>query len=54
MPQSLEQIYLHIVYSTKDRRPFLQEESLRENLHAWWVRRSTIAASRFRMNCVGC
>ncbi len=26
MPQSLAQIYLHIVFSTKDRRPFLQDD----------------------------
>ena len=26
MSQSLTQIYLHIVFSTKERRPFLQEE----------------------------
>ena len=36
MPQSLAQIYLHIVYSTKDRRPFLQEE-LRRLLRKYGV-----------------
>ncbi|MEZ6054516.1 MAG: IS200/IS605 family transposase [Planctomycetaceae bacterium] len=35
MPQSLAQIYLHIVFSTKDRRPFLQNESLRDELHKY-------------------
>lgn len=35
IPQSLAQIYLHIIYSTKDRRPFLQDVSLREDLHAY-------------------
>lgn len=32
MPQSLAQIWLHIVFSTKDRRPFLQDDSFRENM----------------------
>ena len=26
MPQSLVQVYVHIVFSTKDRRPFLQDK----------------------------
>ena len=33
MPQSLAQIYLHIVYSTKDRRPWLQDAGIRDELH---------------------
>ena len=33
MPQSLAQIYLHIVFSTKDRRPFLQDPSIRDEMH---------------------
>jgi putative transposase len=33
MPQSLAQIYLHIVFSTKDRRPFLSDVAIREELH---------------------
>ncbi len=33
MPQSDAQIYLHIVFSTKDRRPFLQDKDLRMRLH---------------------
>ena len=37
MPQSLVQIYLHIVFSTKDRCPFLQDGDLREHLHAYLV-----------------
>ena len=35
MPQSLAQIYLHLVWSTKSRVPFLQDETLRQNLHAY-------------------
>ncbi len=34
MPQSLSAVYIHLVFSTKDRRPFLQDESIREKLHA--------------------
>jgi putative transposase len=33
MPQSLAQIYLHIVFSTKDRLPYLQDASLRDEMH---------------------
>src|SRR5262245_15908422 len=35
MPQSLAQIYLHVVFSTKHRTPFLQDKSLREELHTY-------------------
>lgn len=37
MPQSLSQIYLHIVFSTKDRRPFLKDAALRTGLYAYMV-----------------
>ncbi|MHC4447147.1 MAG: IS200/IS605 family transposase [Planctomycetota bacterium] len=37
MPQSLAQMYLHIVYSTKLRKPYLKEEALREHMHAYLV-----------------
>jgi putative transposase len=33
MPQSLAQIYLHLVFSTKDRVPFLQDEAIRDEIH---------------------
>ena len=33
MPQSLAKIILHSVFSTKDRRPFLRDKSLRRDLH---------------------
>ena len=29
MPQSLSQVWIHLVFSTKDRRPFLQNETFR-------------------------
>lgn len=35
MPQSLAQIYLHIVFSTKDRRPFLTDSTIRNDLHSY-------------------
>jgi REP element-mobilizing transposase RayT len=34
MPQSLAQIYLHFVWSTKNRTPWLKDE-LRDKLHAY-------------------
>jgi putative transposase len=35
MPQSLVQIYVHLVFSTKNRRPFLRDAALRHRLHAY-------------------
>ena len=35
MPQSLSHIYLHVTFSTKDRRPFLRDKKHREPLHAY-------------------
>ena len=35
MPQSLSVVYLHLVFSTKDRRPFLRDQEIREMLHAY-------------------
>jgi putative transposase len=35
MPQSLAQLYLHIVFSTKNRAPFLQDRAVRERTHAY-------------------
>lgn len=35
MPQSLAKILVHVVFSTKDRRPFLRDKSLREELHRY-------------------
>jgi REP element-mobilizing transposase RayT len=33
MSQSLGQIYVHIVFSTKDRRPFLTDLAIRDEMH---------------------
>ena len=35
MSQSLAQIYVHIVFSTKDRIPALSGEDLRDELYAY-------------------
>ena len=35
MPQSLAKIYLHVVFSTKNRQPFLQDPELRAKTHAY-------------------
>ena len=34
MPQSLSVVYIHLVFSTKDRRPFLRDLETRMALHA--------------------
>jgi REP element-mobilizing transposase RayT len=35
MPQSLAKILVHTVFSTKDRRPFLKDRALRDELHCY-------------------
>src|SRR5947199_4616481 len=35
MPQSLAQIYLHIIFSTKERHPFLHDPSIRDESHKY-------------------
>ena len=35
MPQSLSAVYIHLVFSTKERRPFLQDETSRDSLHSY-------------------
>lgn len=34
MPQSLSAVYIHLVFSTTDRRPFFRDRDLRVELHA--------------------
>ena len=34
MPQSFSSVYLHLVFSTKERRPFLRDKTVRDALHA--------------------
>lgn len=35
MPQSLSAVYIHLVFSTKERRPYLRDNATREALHAY-------------------
>jgi REP element-mobilizing transposase RayT len=35
MPQSLSAVYIHLVFSTKERRPYLRDTTKREALHAY-------------------
>jgi len=35
MPQSLSAVYIHLVFSTKERRPFLRDETVRASLHSY-------------------
>jgi REP element-mobilizing transposase RayT len=35
MPQSLAKILVHTVFSTKERRPFLRDKDVREELHRY-------------------
>ena len=35
MPQSLSAVYIHLVFSTKERRPFLRDEAIRAALHSY-------------------
>lgn len=41
MPQSLSASYIHVVFATKDREPFLLDLNLRTNLHAYIAETST-------------
>ena len=34
MPQSLSAVYIHLVFSTKNRQPFLRDPQIRTRLHA--------------------
>ena len=35
MPQSLAKVLVHIVYSTKERHPWLKDENIRRQLYAY-------------------
>jgi putative transposase len=35
MPQSLSAVYIHLVFWTKHRRPFLHDKELRKDLHSF-------------------
>jgi REP element-mobilizing transposase RayT len=46
MPQSLSRIYLHFIFSTKDRQPWLKGGELRRSLHAY------MGATLKQLDCV--
>jgi hypothetical protein len=35
MPQSLSQVYVHIIFSTKGQIPFLRDSDIRNQMHAY-------------------
>lgn len=35
MPQSLSAVYIHLVFSTKERQPFLRDPRIRNELHSY-------------------
>jgi len=35
MPQSLSIVYIHLMFSTKERRPFLRDPGLRASVHGY-------------------
>jgi REP-associated tyrosine transposase len=35
MPQSLSAVYVHLILSTKERRPFLRDKATRAALHSY-------------------
>lgn len=35
MPQSLSAVYIQLVFSTKDRQPYLRDSNLRNEMHAY-------------------
>jgi hypothetical protein len=46
MPQSLAKVYLHVVFSTKNRDPILADEWRDELFKCWEERRTISAANR--------
>jgi putative transposase len=38
MPQSLSNVLVHVVFSTKERRPFLQDAASRDGMHRYLAR----------------
>jgi len=35
MPQSLSAVYIHLIFSTKERFPYLKDEQIQRDLHAY-------------------
>ena len=53
MPQSLAQIFVHIVFSTKNRKPWLRDESLRDELYAYMAINKKMGVIHFRQFLIG-
>ena len=51
MPQSLSKIWTHLIFSTKQRYPFLSEETIRHDLHKYLA--STLKANNCPTLVVG-
>ena len=35
MPQSLSAVYIHLIFSTKERFPYLKDEQIQRDLHTY-------------------
>jgi putative transposase len=46
MPQSLSQLWVHIIFSTKDRYPFFKNSDIRKKVHHY------IKAICYKQNCI--
>jgi len=42
MSQSLSRLWTHLIFSTKDRYPFLCDKSLRIDMHGYWLASSVL------------
>ena len=47
MPQSLTDVLLHVIFSTKNREPFLHDEEFRKEVHAY------LAVTLESIDCAG-
>ena len=58
MPQSLARIWLHVIFSTKDRQPFLENAQLREEMFrmlGYHAKEMDCPPARVGgMSCAGC
>ena len=54
MPQSLSQIYVHVVFSTKDRKPWLDDRNVRNELHSYMAKilRDTVDSPALKIESV--
>jgi putative transposase len=47
MPQSLSIVYVHLVFSMKDRRPSLRDQVIRRDSQAEWVKELKRVSNRW-------